>query len=558
MDRNRLIVMGLAGATLLVILIVMIAQLAKPPMALLYSGLDLAEAGKVSRSLEQMGISVDVRDGGTTLFVPQPSVARARMALAEEGLPSSGAMGYELFDQQGSLGLTSFMQQINRLRALEGELARTITALRDVDAARVHLVLPDRDAFTREQITPSASVVVRMRGNFALEKAQASAIQSLVSASVPRLNSSAVTVMDSRGNKIFANDGSDMAGAATGMKAEAELALIRSVESLLAPRLGAQNVRVQAAVEFARNRSRLREQTFDPSATAVRSTQSVEEAEINREGSNEQPVTVEQNLPQVVVGAENAASDLNNSERSEQVTNYEISSRVFEQSTEPGGINRQSVGVLVNGIYQTDEAGNQVYVPRSAEELARIENLVKSAIGFDASRGDQVTVENLEFIDIASTAFPPQGSALMAFVQSNLMSILRYLVLLVAIALVSIFGLRPLITSLANREGNNENRLAIAGAQGRSSEQGGDGDLALEPGADGEQARLDGPDDAAASGARALPKPSVDERLDQMLEVRAVEGKVRASSLRKLGDIVEDNPDEVVAILRSWIYEDAA
>ncbi|WP_188873984.1 flagellar basal-body MS-ring/collar protein FliF [Iodidimonas muriae] len=556
LDRNRLILLGLSVAVVLAILVALLAQLAKPPMSLLYSGLDLAESGRIVRMLEQMDIEARADEGGTAIYVPKSKVARARMSLAEEGLPSSGVPGYELFDEQGSLGLTSFMQQVNRLRALEGELARTIHTLGDVESARVHLVLPERDAFTREQVAPSASVVVRLKTGRVLSADKARAIQSLIAASVPRLDSAAVTVLDARGDRIFAQDDTAVMGGDNGARAEAEMRIIRAVESMLAPRLGAENVRVQASVEFNRERQTIRETTYDPSATAIRSTQSVEEVETSREGSSTQPVTVQQNLPQVDVTSGDEGVNANNLERLEETTNYEVSSRLLQRVEEPGSIKRQSVAILVNGTYEVAEDGSRTYRPRSEAELAQIENLVRSAVGFDESRGDRVTVENLEFLEVVTEDMAAPSVSLMGFISENLLTILRWLAIIIAIAVISIFALRPLMAHIFSQ--NPGAAMGDIKAIGTRQEAGADSAAPDALDAVDAPAGIEGPAQTAQAGTQALPQPSVDERLEQMMELRAVEGKVRASSLHKLGEIVEQNPDEVVAILRSWIYEEAA
>lgn len=562
MDRNRLILLGLVGLTGLVALIVLATQVASPRMGVLYTGLDPAEAGEVVSAVEAMDVPVEIGGDNSTIMVPADRVGRVRMALAEQGLPTSGGIGYELFDKQGSLGLTSFMQQVNRLRALEGELGRTIQALDGVEAARVHLVMPEREAFTRERTEPSASIVVRMRGNAALDRGQANAIRSLVAASVPKLSRGQVTVLDARGNRLFdeETDGVSMAANA-GRKAEVEMGIIRAVENMLAPRVGMNNVRVQAAVEFDMNRERVREQTFDPAATAVRSTQSVEELEQSNEATNELPTTVEQNLPEVEVDGDALGQNESRSERLEEVTNYEISSRVFERVAEPGALKRLSVAVMVNGTYVTNEAGERSYVPRAPQELEQLENLVRSAVGYDAARGDKVTVENLEFVDVAADMPALPEPTVVDVLRENMMTIIQWIILLAGVALVLILAVRPLVKMAAGGQVSGVPALAGNASAAGAAVTDENGERLERTGAEGGEGG-DTPElsDQSPSGdpARALPKPNADEALEQMMELRAVEGKVRASSLRKLGQIVQDHPDEVVAILRTWLYEEAA
>lgn len=551
LGRTRLLLLGATGLIIVLAVAGLAMMISKPQMAPLYSDLSAADAGKVVSKLEAMDIPVDVARDGTTILVPKERVARLRMQLAEQGLPLSGSIGYELFDDQSSLGLTSFMQQMNRLRALEGELGRTIQALEDVQAARVHLVLPERDAFTRERPEPTASVVVRMRDSASLARERAVAIRHLVASAVPRLKSGNVTVLDARGNVLFAEDTGTAAVASNvvGMRAERQHQLVQAVERMLIPRLGPGNVRVQAAVDLHMDREVVLENQFDPSQTAVRSNQSIEEVERSSEITNEDATTVEQNLPEADVPTDTDLQNRTDLQRLEEVTNYEVSSVRRERVREPGDVRRISVAVLVNGTYETTAEGGEVYVPRSQDELQRIENLVKSAIGFDAGRGDSVTVENLEFFDLESELPAVQPPSVPQVLSQNIMTLIQWGVLLIITLLLVLLGVRPLLRALLPAPRPKDLPLApeeVELQEGRAGDGGeGQGDPALAGGTE-------------PAPHTALPQPSMEEALDSMMELRAVEGKVRASSVQKIGKLVDEYPDEVIAILRAWIYEEAA
>ncbi len=564
LDRTRLIALGGIFLVVLAALILSAFYFTRPSYEVLYAQLEPAEGSRVVNALEEMGVSSRISDGGGTVLVPAGRVAQTRMALAAQGLPSSGGPGYSLFDDQGSLGMTSFMQQINRLRALQGELASTIETLEGVRAARVMLVLPEREAFAREVAQPSGSVVLRLDEGATLDRQQARAIQHLVASSVAELEPRRVTVMDSTLQALFTEETGDsaLAAAAGEMRSQVEADIVRKIESLLFPRLGRQNVRVRVTAELDLDREVIREQLFDPDEQVVRSSQTIEERESSTEPAGGDAVTVQQNLPEEEVDAAEQGLALSNLTRSEEVVNYEISNVARETTREPGSIERLTVAVLVNGTYATDEEGNRTYVPRPDDEMNQISQLVRAAAGVDArpvddgGRGDVVTVANLEFVEQDLDIAPVGPTGVTKVLSDNLMTIIQWLVLLAIVALLVIFGLRPVLDRLlppppSIDEADDEERAALA-ALTQPALQG----PGIEGGIPGVAPALG--EGMPGMGPQIVPRAPIDETLDQMIELRAVEGKVRASSLLKLSRIVDDNPDEVVAILRSWIYEDAA
>lgn len=549
---NRLMVVGAIGALVIAALVAILLTFSKPQMTVLFSGLSDADAGAVVSELESMDVPVTVSSDGGTIYAPTGRIARLRMMLAEKGMPAGGTVGYELFDDKSSLGLTSFMQDMTRLRALEGELARTIQTLETIESARVHLVMARRDPFSREKAEPTASVVVRMRGAITLDTDQAAAIRHLVASAVPSLNPGKVSVLDARMGAIFAEQDGPLAGAASvnSLQAQIEERLARAAESVLVPTLGPGRVRVRVAADLRTEREVRREERFDPKETALRSRQIVDETESARENATEAPVTVEQNLPEADVGNAGDAEALSEVERSESVVNYEISSVRSEQVIEPGDVERLSISVVVDNARVTDEEGNVTFAPRSEEELGKYAALVKSAVGFDEARGDTITVENLPFIDLDETMPRFAPANITEVVYRNFDSITQAVALLL-IGVAIIFGIiRPVMS-----------RVLPVGGFGRDAEPVAMGELSLEDLGMGGEAGAEGGEGVPAlvgqGGSQAIPGPkqSMAESLDQMLEVRDIDGKVRASSIRKLGRIVEQYPEEVVAILRTWIYE---
>jgi flagellar M-ring protein FliF len=547
LGANRLMMAGAVGAGVIAAFVAIIFAFSKPQMSVLFAGLSDADAGAVVTELETMDVPVKLSADGQTIYAPSGRVPRLRMLMAEKGMPAGGTVGYELFDEKGSLGLTSFMQDMTRLRAMEGELSRTIQTLESVESARVHLVMARRDPFSREKAEPTASVVVRMRGARSLDADQAASIKHLVASAVPSLNPQKVSVLDARMGAVFAEENGPMAGAASvnGLQTDIENRLAMAAESVLTPLLGPGRVRVRVAADLRTEREIRREERFDPKQTALRSRQIIDETETSRENATDAPVTVEQNLPEAEVGNEGEASATNAAERSESVVNYEISSVRSEQVIEPGDVERLSVSVVVDNKRVVGEDGEVSFVPRSEEELGKLAALVRSAVGFNEARGDVITVENLPFVDLDETMPRFAPSSITEVVYRNFDSITQAVALLL-IGVALIFGVaRPVISRVMPQTTYN--------AQGEPVAM---GELSLDDlnFAEGEEG-MEGVAALSGGGQAALPKRSVDQELDQMLEIRDVDGKVRASSVRKLGRIAEQYPEEVVAILRTWIYE---
>ncbi|MBP2296003.1 flagellar basal-body MS-ring/collar protein FliF [Azospirillum rugosum] len=555
LGRGRLLVLGGTGVGIVLAVATMAVLLSRPHMTPLYTGLEPADAGRIVKAVEAMGVPVAAAFDGTAVEVPDSDVARLRMLLAEKGLPSRGGIGYELFDSDKPLGITSFMQRMNRLRAMEGELARTIETLSGVEAARVHIVLPDREEFSRTAPKPTASVVVRMRGRAPMERRQALAIRHLVSAAVPNLKASAVTVLDASGEVQLTEDDGDTvtAAKADGLRVGHEARIARAIEQMLVARLGQGNVRVQVAVDVETKREVVRSQSFDPASQVVRSTQTVQEQDRSLDTSGEPPVTAEQNLPQreVKAQAQNNRSSTD-SKRQEETVNYEISNVARETVIEPGDIRRVSVAVLVNGTWKTAADGVRSYEPRSQEEIQRIGELVRSAMGYDQARGDRVTVDNLEFVELAPD-IPPRAAMdeIADTLSRNVMTLIQWVILLVLCGLLIVLGLRPLIRRVFPAPPPAAAETAAPALAGPAAMP----QLAAPPtGADG---AAQAPQLGEALEPAMAPLPGIEETMDQLIELRTVEGRVRASSIRRLGDIVDQYPDEAIDILRSWLYEEA-
>ena len=514
-------------------------RLSQPPMTLLYANLDLQEAGQITTRLDAAKVPYQLAANGTQVLVPEDQVLRLRMQLAETGLPTGGSVGYEIFDRADALGTTNFVQNINHVRALEGELARTIRSIDGVQNARVHLVLPRREVFSRETREPSAAIVLKTRGG-RIDKAQVRAIRNLVAAAVPDLKPTRISVVDDRGNlhASGADERDARAGAAAtlaDMRAEQEARLKRAVETLLERSVGPGNVRAEVTADIDFDRITTNSESYDPDGQVIRSTQSIAEQNQSAE-SQPQNVTVGNNLPEGE--SQGTPQSQSRNQRTEEVVNYEISKTIKTQVREAGIIRRLSVAVLVNGVQGTDAEGKPTYTPRKEDELKQLAALARSAIGFDEKRGDRVEVVTMRFAgaeEIAAGEIEPPG-----FLNLNKRDYFR-IVELAALTLIGILGLMFVVRPMVSRLLSAARPSAPAGQ------------LALPPGA-----ALAGPDGAVAQlppGVEPGMLPQPKSGIEAMIDIARVEGQVKASSVKKIGEIIEKHPDEAVAIVRNWLYQ---
>jgi len=543
----RLGLMGAVAAGSIAFFIFLTSHLNQPGMSLLYADLTPQDSGQIVSRLEQMDVPFRLGADGRQIYVPSDQVPRLRIAMAQDGLPTGGSIGYEIFDRSEGLGTTNFVQNVNHVRALEGELARTIRSINGVRQARVHLVLPKRELFTRERTEPTASIVIAMTGNRELDRRQVMAIQNLVAAAVPGLKPSMVSIIDSNGNLLARTtregDLEATANTAEEMRIGFETRMVRTIEELLARSLGPGNVRAQVSAEMDFDRITENSEVYDPDGQVVRSTQTVEEQQNSVDATGEAPVTLGGNLPDAQLPGTGAGSQ-NTAIRNEETVNYEISRTVKTHVRETGIVRRLSIAVLVNGTTKVNADGTTEYQPRSPEEMDQIAALVRSAVGFDEARGDTLEVVNLPFVDPAKDLVDAEGGSMFGLDQAQLMRIAEVLVLGVVAVLVLLLVVRPLVGRIM--EGPIDDEAAPQ---------------RLTTGEAGARAALTGPATATAGALTAAEAEDdapdvVAEEIEHMIDINKVEGRVRASSIRKIGEIVDKHPDEAVAIIRSWLYQE--
>jgi flagellar M-ring protein FliF len=513
-----------------------IMRVTTPHMTTLFTDLSIEDSSAIIKDLERQAIPFEIRNDGAVIMVPKDKVTRLRMKLAETGLPKGGGVGYEIFDKSDALGATSFVQNINRLRALEGELARTIRALDRVQFARVHLVLPEKPLFSRETPEPSASIVLRVRG--ALEPQQVRAIRHLVASAVTGMKPQRVSIIDEAGQLLANGAAGDESSGATGdeRRTAFERRMRDQIEAIVSSVVGPGRARVQLSADFDFNKITQTSDKFDPEGRVVRSSQTREEQSSNGE-SNQGQVTVNNELP----GGqkpEGAGTSREQSKKSEEIINYEISRTTKTEIVEAGRVNRMSVAVLVDGLYTKNDKGETAYAPRTKEELDRIAALVRTAIGFDAKRGDQVEIVNLRFAEqpAAVPVSEPTGLlGMIRFTKDDIMYAIELAVMTLLGIIVLFMVVRPLVRRVLSPE------MAATAASGP----------AANPAAPGEAAQAASP----APGQRQL--SATQSQTAQMIDVAQVQGQVHAQSVQRVGELAEKNPHETVAILRQWLSEPA-
>lgn len=502
--------MGAVSLTLVGFFAFVMLRMSQPRMVTLFSELSPAETAAISRELDAKGIKYELAAEGAIIRAPQENVARVRMELAGKGMPGGGSVGYEIFDKTDAFTATATVQNVNKIRALEGELGRSIKTIDRVTAARVHLSIPERRLFSKDKTEPRASIILRVRGE--LEAAQVRAIRHLVASAVDGLKPARVSLVDETG-RLLAEGGEDPDGstAAADRQASHEKRLKAEVEGIVASVVGRGRARVQVVVDLDNQRVQQTSESFDPESRVVRSTQTRNEQN-SAASAGDGAVSVANELPGGQRRAEPAAPR-NQSQKQEETVNYEISRTTRTETLEAGRVKRLSVAVLVDGAYQRNAAGEVAYTPRSDEELQRIAALVRTGVGFDKARGDQIEVVNLRFAEqpeVEKIAEASLTSRLISVGPDDIMRMAEAAVFILVTLIILIFIARPLLRQVLAPLADNADTAAGAA-----------------------QAQLAGPAATPAlpgSAAAALPQP-----------------------LEQIGQMVATRPAEAAAILKSWM-----
>jgi flagellar M-ring protein FliF len=509
--------------------------ISEPPKVILFSGLDPRAAAQVTAKLDAMQVKYDAKGDGGTILVPADEVTKLRMELASENLPAAGT-GYEIFDKTDSFGTSAFVQNINELRALEGELARSIQTIDGIDSVRVHLVIPERQIFSREDQSPSASVVVKTEGR--MNHGEVVAIQHLVAAAVAGLQPERVALVDDQGTLLAGGDGDTGpdAGAADEEQHTADLEdkLRQRVEGIVASVVGEGHVRVQIAADMNYDHTSTTSETFDPDSKVVRSTSTTEQNSSDTNAAGNGAVSVANALPNAQQSGSGTDNTKSSSGSTQETTNYEISKTTKTSVVDAGTVKRLSVAVVVDGDNKADASGKATYTPRTPQQMSQIEALVKSAIGYDKTRGDDVKVVNMQFAHLDVADATPAPAPLLGLDSAYWFKIIEAAILSLTALLIGLFVVRPLIGRMFAPQAAGESTALLAAQQ-----------MAGQLPAPG-QAQAQ----AAGGATMALPPPK-----ESMIDISRIEGQVRESSIKKVGEVVGSHPEEALAIIRTWLHE---
>lgn len=539
LGMRRLIALGLTGMTVFLLVGVTGYLLSRPQQEILYSGLDSQDVTRIGAALDDSGISFDVNAAGDAVLVAFGQAAKARMLLAQKGLPRSDTAGYELFDKLGSLGLTTFMQQVTKIRALEGELAKTIRLIDGIRAARVHLAMRSEGSFREPGDQASASVIIRSDGDSG--ERSVNAIRHLVAAAIPGLSPEQVTVMSADGRLLASME--DSASAAPEKLVDLERRVSEDIEAkisrTLLPYVGFENLRVSVTTKLNADHHQINETTYDPNSRVERSVRTVKESGEAQNASSSAGVTVEQNIP--VEEAKNPAGDKSNEkkDRKEELTNFEISSRSVSTTSDGYGIDRLSIAVVVNRTSLLKELGDQASSDAVSAKVNELQKLIVAASGFSESRGDAISVTAVDFVPADAGTTADAGEGVGTWFLSHLPSLINAAALIIVTLLILFLGLRPALRVIVRDPPAVDATASMAVLPDLSSGVAGMpvGDMSTS------QSALDG------FALQQLNGSETDPLLDSLAR------EVANSPQDRLSKIVELDPDRAVEVLKQWLRD---
>lgn len=512
---QRVLVAGLT-VTVIITFFMLIVWLNQPDYRVLYSRLYPEDAASVVQMLQKDNVKYKLTENGSTIQVPADQVYDLRLKVAGEGKVHGQGIGFEIFDEV-KVGQTDFVQRINYQRALQGELARTISEFPQVDRARVHLVLPHKTLFIEEQSEPSASVVLKLKQGEKLKPEEVTGIVNLVSMAVEDLSPDRITVADTKGDIIYSPKESEaLSTTQLEQKMSVERALELRIEQMLSPLYGPGRViaKVNADLDFSRTTTHKEE--YDPESAVVRSEQRSEESQ---QGAANLGAGVDQ--PNFRGEGPSDAVSNQQATRETRTTNYEINKIEQEIVSPIGELDRLSVAVIVDGVYEDvmdangEPTGEFSFTPRSAEEIARIRQLVSNAVGLDEIRGDSIEVSSISFGGPEMEIKPDLAQIVLEYVQRLGKPFLNGLLIFLFLVLV----VRPVVMALIRP------KTEVEGVEGIAGLPEGEGRIAL----------MEGDDD------------------EEDLEAIRKLDDIRAHALQ----LSEQNMDGAMAIIKTWLKEEA-
>ena len=469
------ILMGGLLLCLIVFLILFLYWLNQPKYGVLYSDLSQKDASRVTEILKQENVSYKLKNNGSTVLVPQNKKDSLRLKIAGQDVLKGGAVGFEVFNKS-QIGQTDFVQQVNYQRALQGELGKTIGSMPQVESARVHLVLPEKSLFIEQQNPSSASVLLNLKPGAELEQNQVDSIVSLVATAVEGLKKDSITISDSAGNMLNKPQQKGALGGWTDdqleYKAQMEKSLEQQIVRLLAPVIGPDNIKATVNTDLDLSKRTIQKTNYDPDSAVVRSEQVSRESQQGRANMQQgNPGANYQGQGQGGTGTSQQSS------RTQKTTNYEINKEEKQIVVPKGTVERISASVLVDGKYEKGDNGQEVFVARKEQEIEKIRNLVKNAIGFKAERGDSIEVSSMPFSKLKPVPEPTMTEQMLDYLQRfwkpllNAVIVLIFLLFVVRPIVLSI--IRPRVEEEAREEGlpESEEQRALAGEESEEEMQ---------------------------------------------------------------------------------------
>jgi len=546
LGTKRLAALGLVGLAVFASVGFGSYYLSRSDYDTLYAGLNAQDVSRIGAVLRESGIDFDVNAEGTKVMVRREETAQARMLLAEKGLPSSSNAGYELFDKLGPIGLTSFMQEVTRGRAIEGELARTIQSMRGIKAARVHIVLPETGSFRRGRQPASASVVIRTEA--AASSSMTQAIRHLVSAAVPGLDIDNISISNADGTVLAsAGDASSTAGSRKlDLERTVSKDLTDNVRKTLAPYLGLDNFEVNVAASLNIDKRLTNETTFDPDSKVERSLRVVKETGKQENTASRSPVGVEQNVPDQAADGAGGDQSKRTNEKREDLSNYELNSKTVQTTSEGYRIEGLTVAVVLNRKRLLETLGESATPEAIQAKVKEIERLASTAAGFDSKRGDQISVEAVEFAEDARTGDGFDTANLMGPLIGLATGLIKALTVLGLVFIVVTFGLRPVTRLLIEQR---EGQLAGGALAGASAPAEADDGSLLTATEEPEVPALDSAAEATAELLGIKREPNL---------IADITNDVVRLSQRRLEQMVALDEEQAANILKAWMREGIA
>jgi len=537
LGAKRIAILAFVGTLVFVIVAVSSVFLTRPQYEALYTGLDPQDVNNIGIALNEAQIPFDVSKDGKTVKVAFGKTSKARMLLAEKNLPRSAKAGYELFDNLGSLGLTSFMQEITLVRALEGEITRTVQQLRGVKAARVHIVMPKGRSFRRKTQTPTASVIIRTDASYSFSSAES--IRHLVAAAIPGLTVDAVTVMNTDGSLLASGKNRDSAVPRQLMSLELGVSnqIKENIRTTLTPYLGAENFQISVAVRLDTDKRKTTQTIFDPASRVERSVREIKEKGSAENANTSSAVSVDQDIPETKTEAGPSQKNSENKERKEKLINYEVSSKTVTTVGMGYLIKNISIAAVINEAAFKNGAGKALSAEQMKVQRLEIEQLVSSAAGFDVSRGDKLKVTAVKFRTLADPLQPVASAGITEYLFRILPNFINGLVFLGVTGLVVFFGLRPATKA-----------LLLVGEQVESKQL----ERAQTP------VSLDKVDEVPKLGNEGAAAQALKNQQAPVNLIEDVVGNVSETPVKRLEQMIEFDEEQAASVLKNWVHEESA